>query len=90
MMLAIVSKMNMKLHQMDFVTAFLNGDLREDVYMEQPEGFVEHGMCHKFVISRILCMVPNNQRDNGTARWTVSCAVKSDFTATKQTYAYTY
>ena len=25
---------------MDFVTAFLNGDLDEDIYMEQPEGFV--------------------------------------------------
>jgi Reverse transcriptase (RNA-dependent DNA polymerase) len=43
MLLAIVSKMNMELHQMDAVTAFLNGDLSEDVFMEKPEGFVEHG-----------------------------------------------
>ncbi|KAK4269382.1 hypothetical protein QN277_022545 [Acacia crassicarpa] len=31
-----------KLHQMDFNNTFLNGDLIEDVFMEQPLGFVQH------------------------------------------------
>ena len=30
---------NMKIHQMDVKTAFLNGRLDEDIYMKQPEGF---------------------------------------------------
>ena len=32
-----------KLHQMDVKTTFLNGKIDEEVYIEQPEGFVTHG-----------------------------------------------
>jgi hypothetical protein len=35
----IATKMKWKLHQMDMKTAFLNGVIEEEVYIEQPQGF---------------------------------------------------
>nr|GEX49874.1 hypothetical protein [Tanacetum cinerariifolium] len=39
--LAIVAHKNMVVYQMDMKAAFLNGNLREEVYVSQPDGFVD-------------------------------------------------
>ena len=39
MVLAIAVLRNLEIHQIDINASFLNGELDEEIYMEQPEGF---------------------------------------------------
>ncbi|KAH9318743.1 hypothetical protein KI387_020512 [Taxus chinensis] len=43
MIFALAAQFGWKVHQMDVKSAFLNGDLQEEVYMTQPEGYVVPG-----------------------------------------------
>ena len=44
--IALAVQNGLKLHQMDVATDLLNGELKEEVYMKQPDGFVTNGQDH--------------------------------------------
>ena len=45
-LIALAVHYKLRLHQVDVTTAFLNGELEEEVYMKQPKGFVTEGQEH--------------------------------------------
>jgi len=47
LILAIVAHMDLELYQMDVKTAFLNGELNDEIYMDQPLGFETKGQERK-------------------------------------------
>ena len=49
--ISLVATHGWDLHQLDIKNAFLHRDLVEEVYMEQPHGFVAHGE-----IGRVCCL----------------------------------
>ena len=47
MLISIATVYKLEIHQMNVKTAFLNGDLEEEIYLEQPEGFIVPGQEQK-------------------------------------------
>lgn len=43
LLLALAAKNSWEVHHMDVKMAFLNGEIKEEVYVSQPEGFVKKG-----------------------------------------------
>ena len=50
-LIAFAVQHDMLIHQMDVETAFLNGKLGEEIYMQQPEGYVKPG--EKYVVCKL-------------------------------------
>jgi hypothetical protein len=40
--ISLVIVMKWKVHQMDVKTTFLNGEIKDEVYVEKPQGFDVH------------------------------------------------
>ncbi|KAG9444599.1 hypothetical protein H6P81_015939 [Aristolochia fimbriata] len=55
LILAVASSLKIKLQQMDVKSAFLNGYLAEEVYVEQPKGFIDpHQPNHVYCLTKAL------------------------------------
>lgn len=46
LLLALAAKKGWEVHHLDVKTAFLNGEIQEEVYVKQPEGFEKKGQEH--------------------------------------------
>ena len=42
-LLSLAASHGLLVHQMDIKIAFLNGELDEEIYMDQPDGFIANG-----------------------------------------------
>jgi hypothetical protein len=49
LLLALAADEGWQVHHMDVKTTFLNGDLQEEVYVQQPLGFIQPGQEHKIL-----------------------------------------
>lgn len=56
-LLAITASLDLELDQMDVKTTFLHGNLDEEIFMSQPEGFIEEGTEGKVCLLKKSCMV---------------------------------
>ncbi|CAM8972757.1 unnamed protein product [Rhodiola kirilowii] len=43
LLLSMVAAEDLELQQLDETTAFLHGDLEEEIYMKQPKGYLSEG-----------------------------------------------
>jgi hypothetical protein len=61
--IALAASMGWRLHQMDVKRAFLNGEIVEEVYIEQPDGFVIHEQkSHVCRLKKALCALKQAPR----------------------------
>jgi hypothetical protein len=66
--ISLVAVLGWRLHQMDMKTAFLNGVIKEEVYIEQPERFVIHGKESLCANQKRPCTDSSRHQKRGTLR----------------------
>ena len=81
-LLALSCDLKFKLYQMDVKTAFLNGFLKEDVYVAQPKGFIDpHFPNHVLYLKKTLHGL--KQAPRAWFDWLTQCLVSHGFTRGK-------
>nr|GEW40680.1 zinc finger, CCHC-type [Tanacetum cinerariifolium] len=75
LLLALAAIHDLVIHQMDLKTAFLNGDLDEEIYMKQPEGFMMPGQKSK---TKKLLSSKFDMKDLGEAEVILCINIKRD------------
>ena len=72
--ISLAAQYHLKLHQMDVTTAFLNGELEEEVYMRQPEDFVVKGNEH--LVCKLKRSIYGLRQSPRCWNYTLDCKLK--------------
>jgi hypothetical protein len=62
LVLALVASHKWEVHQMDVKSAFWHGDLQEEIYMEQPPGYVQNESSLVFLLKKSLYGIKKSSR----------------------------
>ncbi|GJU37553.1 retrovirus-related pol polyprotein from transposon TNT 1-94 [Tanacetum coccineum] len=74
--IANVAHKNMTIYQMDVKTAFLNGELKEEVYVSQLEGFVDQdNPSHVYKLKKALYGIRSQTSPLAMERYAVSLPI---------------
>ena len=69
-MLALAASNNWQVYHDDATSAFLNGNLKEHIIMDQPEGFIERDKTYKWKLLKTLYGLKQaGHLGNGTLSW---------------------
>ncbi|RVW74842.1 Retrovirus-related Pol polyprotein from transposon TNT 1-94 [Vitis vinifera] len=82
--MTLVAHFDLELQQMDVKTTFLNGNLEEEVYMKQPEGFSSSGGEHLGLLHEVKQFLSKNfdMKDMGDATYVIGIKIQEiDFEA---------
>ncbi|GJW44652.1 retrovirus-related pol polyprotein from transposon TNT 1-94 [Tanacetum coccineum] len=78
LLIAMASIHNLIIHQMDVKTAFLNGELDEEVYMNQPYGFIMPGNENKVDLTEGFLSLRFSIKDMGDADVILGIKIKHE------------
>ncbi|GJY10327.1 zinc finger, CCHC-type containing protein [Tanacetum coccineum] len=78
LLIAMASIHNLIIHQMDVKIAFLNGDLDEEVYMNQPQGFIMPGNKNKVDLTKDFLSSKFSMKDMGEADVILGIRIKHE------------
>ncbi|GJW37639.1 zinc finger, CCHC-type containing protein [Tanacetum coccineum] len=78
LLIAMASIHNLIIHQMDVKTAFLNGELEEEVYINQPQGFIMPGNKNKVDLTKEFLSSRFFMKDIGEADVILGIKIKHE------------
>ncbi|GKD39484.1 zinc finger, CCHC-type containing protein [Tanacetum coccineum] len=78
LLIAMTSIHNLIIHQMDVKTTFLNVDLDEEIYMNQPQGFIMPGNKNKVDLTKEFLLSKFSMKDMGEANVIFDIRIKHE------------